>query len=80
MTSKPVSAGWYSSVALRQDGSLVSWGNDEHNQVSDTPEGYDFVVVLAGERHSTAIRQDGSIVVWGRNDPVKSQTPDRVDF
>lgn len=49
-------------------GSLVAWGSDGFGQVSNTPEGTDFVVVSAGDLHSVALRSDGSLVAWGVED------------
>ncbi len=69
------------SVALKTDGSLVSWGNDLFRQVSDTPTGKDFVSVSATGYHSVALKTDGSLVSWG-NDLFGqvSNTPTGNDF
>ncbi len=48
-------------------GSLVSWGRNESNQVTDTPSGTGFTAVAAGAFHSVALRADGSLVSWGWN-------------
>ena len=42
-------------MALRIDGSIASWGNDQHGQVSNTPIGTGFTQVAAGNRHSVAL-------------------------
>jgi alpha-tubulin suppressor-like RCC1 family protein len=46
-------------------GSLVSWGLDNYNQVTDTPAGNDFNAIAAGARHALVLKSDGSIVGWG---------------
>ena len=63
-----VAAGRSHSVALRSDGSLVSWGYDSQGQVRDTPTGAEFDAVAAGGIHSVALKSDGSLVSWGRDD------------
>ena len=49
-----VAAGGYHSLALRADGSIVSWGSDRYGQVSQTPAGTGYTAVAAGA--STASR------------------------
>ena len=48
-------------------GTIVGWGYDGYNQVSDVPTGDDFVTVAAGAYHGYAIKADGSLVAWGKN-------------
>ena len=59
------SAGREHSVAIKNDGSLKSWGRDQHKQRRDTPEGNNFVFVSAGGGHSVALRSNGSLESWG---------------
>jgi len=40
---------------------------DKYGQVSDAPEGADFVDIAAGKRHCLALGTDGSIEAWGRD-------------
>jgi hypothetical protein len=76
-----VAAGGYHNVALRSDGSLVSWGNNWNGQVSNTPTGTGFVAVAGGGVHSVALRSDGSLVSWGNNDLGQvSDTPTGTGF
>jgi hypothetical protein len=55
-------------VALRSDGSIVSWGRDDAGQVSGTPGGNNFIAITAGNKHSVALRSDGSLVAWGSDE------------
>ena len=43
------------SLALRGDGSIVSWEADSWDQVTDTPSGSSFITIAAGGLHSLAI-------------------------
>jgi len=51
---------------------IVAWAEsdagDEWGQVTDVPEGSDFIDVAAGKWHCLALRSDGSIEAWGRKD------------
>jgi hypothetical protein len=52
---------------------IVAWAidpakGDKYGQVSDVPEGSDFIDVAAGKWHCLALRSDGSIEAWGRKD------------
>ena len=64
---KQISAGWGHSLALREDGSIGSWGEDDFKQVSGTPRGTGFKQVSAGLDLSIALRENGTLVSWGSN-------------
>ncbi len=62
-----VAAGYYHTVALKADGTVVAWGDNEFGQA--TPAGLsDVVAVSAGGDHTVALKADGTVVVWGYND------------
>jgi len=84
-----VAAGGSYSLALRADGSIVSWGCDNFGQVSNTPTPTDcntpsecaFIAIDGGWGHGLALGGDGSIVSWGRDDYGQvSDTPAGSDF
>ncbi len=59
-----VSAGEKHSVALKRDGTVVSWG-DSRDKV---PEGFaEIAAVAVGGGHTLALRRDGTVVASGRN-------------
>jgi len=58
-------AGVRHSLGLRQDGTIVAWGNDKYGQVSQTPDYGGFVAIAAGCWKSFALHEDGYIVGWG---------------
>ena len=76
-----VAGGLAHSLALRADGSIVSWGDDFGGLVSNTPSGTGFTQVAGGYGHSHALHSDGSIQSWGANYyGVVSGTPGGTGF
>ena len=62
-------------------GFIAAWGYDSYGQVSNAPEGSDFVAVGAGAYYGIALRSNGSLVCWGDNSTgIVSQTPSGNDF
>ena len=51
-----MAGGGFHSLALRAAGSIVSWGADDYNQITNTPPGTGFVQVEGGHEHSLALR------------------------
>jgi hypothetical protein len=70
---------------LRGGYEIFAWTDDpdigdEYGQVSDAPEGADFIDVAAGKRHCLALSSDGSLVGWGYNVHGECNVPDGNDF
>ena len=61
-------------------GEIVAWGEDDYNQVSDTPTESGFSAIAAAEWHSLALKSDGSIVAWGKNEEGECDVPGGNDF
>ncbi len=53
---------------------------DKYGQVSNVPEGSDFVDVAAGKRHCLALKSDGSLVGWGYNTHGECDVPAGTDY
>lgn len=49
-----IAAGLGHNLALRADGSLVGWGDNDHHQI-DVPAGSHFTAIAAGMDHSLAL-------------------------
>ena len=73
-----VSAGGGHSLALQDDGSVWSWGNNLSGQLGigntisasvpqKIPELANVIAISAAYGHSLALKQDGSVWAWGNN-------------
>ncbi len=48
-----------------QQDAIVSWGDNSHGEVSNTPSGLDFLEIAGADRSSLALRTDGSLILNG---------------
>jgi len=70
-----IAAGWYHSLALKSDGTVVGWGGDFIGQATP-PAGLTGVVAIATSTlHSLALKSDGTVVGWGDNDNGEATPP-----
>jgi hypothetical protein len=73
---KAIAAGGGHIVAVREDGTVIGWGNNSYGQ-SNIPEGLTGVIaVAAGDRHCVALKEDGTLVAWGDNRAGQSTIPE----
>jgi len=70
-----ISAGMYHSLGLKQDGSIVGWGDNYYSQCNVPSPNSGFIAISAGEYHSLGLKQDGSIVAWGDNNAGQRSIP-----
>lgn len=66
------------SLAVRSDGTLIAFGDDQHGQCSAVPAlpvGTSYVTAGGGERHALALRSDGALVGWGATDEGQTSVP-----
>ncbi|MDD4871833.1 MAG: hypothetical protein PHR77_14845, partial [Kiritimatiellae bacterium] len=65
----------YNSLALRGDGTVAAWGQNNYGQ-TNVPVGLSNVVAVAGgHEYSLALRSDGTVVAWGRNNDGQTNVP-----
>ncbi len=65
-----VSAGKDHALALKEDGSLISWGNDRHklNQIPrELTQGDPIKQIFAGDQFSLVLKEDGNLYFWGNS-------------
>ncbi len=68
------------SPIFSQSLEIEGWGRDNYGQITDIPDGSDFVSIASGGDHSVAIRQDGSLVAWGYNVYGECNVPAGFDY
>lgn len=63
-----VAAGTNHALALKADGSLVTWG-DSSQGLATIPAlaSFDVAAISSGAAHNLALKRDGSVVAWGSN-------------
>jgi len=61
-----ISMGNSFGLALKDDGTIVGWGNDSQNQLGNIPPG-SYVKIAAGGYFGVAIKTDGTLAAWGQD-------------
>jgi len=76
-----IDAGFYHSLGLKSNGTVVAWGSNDWGEC-DVPEpNADFVAIAAGRGHSLGLKTDGTIVAWGSNGWGQCDVPEpNADF
>ncbi|HEX7294988.1 MAG TPA: chitobiase/beta-hexosaminidase C-terminal domain-containing protein, partial [Pyrinomonadaceae bacterium] len=76
---RAVAAGGIHSMALKQDGTVWTWGENSQGQLGSGEGNGSFpvprqvvgltnvIAIAAGYRHSLALKSDGSVWAWGNN-------------
>ena len=72
-----IAAGYAHSLALKTDGTVLSWGDNSVGQLGQIPPAYwcpepiaglsGILQIAAGFEHSLAVKSDGSVWSWGWN-------------
>lgn len=61
---RDVGASWGGVYILNEDGTLLSWGKDDHGQLA--PPGLPKLTHIAvGSEHVVALTEDGDVISWG---------------
>ncbi|KAI1497775.1 regulator of chromosome condensation 1/beta-lactamase-inhibitor protein II [Biscogniauxia marginata] len=61
---KMISASWGGIYILKRDGTLISWGRDDHGQLPP-PNLPVLSSIVAGSEHVLALTEDGDVLAWG---------------
>lgn len=75
LKAKPtIASSWGSVYLLDQDGSIQSWGRDDHGQLppKDMPK---LMRMAVGSEHVVALTEDGKVIVWGWGEHGNCGTP-----
>ncbi len=62
-----IAGGSRHTVALKNDGSVVAWGDNSDGQASVPPSLAGVTAISAGDAHTVALKNDGTVVAWGDN-------------
>jgi alpha-tubulin suppressor-like RCC1 family protein len=79
-----ISAGWWHSMALCSDGTVIAWGRNYYGELGNSTKinssspvavtstgvlmGKSVMAISAGASHSVALCSDGTLSTWGNND------------
>ena len=55
------------SIALKNNGTITSWGSNLFNQLNHIPTDSYYIAVACGEYHSVALKNNSRITTWGSN-------------
>ncbi len=61
-----IAAGADHCLALRTDGRVLAWGDNDYGQIEVPPGLSNVVAISAGEDHSLALTSEGRVTAWGR--------------
>lgn len=78
-----VASGLHHSVALKKDGTVVTWGYNAHGELGEGTKGHQsipkyvideqgnkltgIIKISAGNYHTVALKEDGTVWTWGNN-------------
>ncbi len=62
-----IAAGGLHSLALKADGSVIGWGNNDYGQSYIPAIATNIAAIAAGGFHNLALRADGIVIGWGYN-------------
>ncbi len=74
-----ISTGWVHTCGLRQDGTAVCWGSNQHGK-SSPPPGERFRAISSGTGHTCALRLNGTPVCWGDDAYGRASPPEGERF
>lgn len=70
-----IAAGALHIIVLKNDGTVVSWGENYYGQTTRQTTLTGVTAIAAGDYHSVALKSDGTVVCWGKNDDGQCAVP-----
>jgi alpha-tubulin suppressor-like RCC1 family protein len=70
-----VAVGGFHNLALRQDGTVIAWGQNDYGQTSVPLDLPAVTAIAAGRYHSLALCEDGTVRAWGNNASGQTNVP-----
>lgn len=67
--------GAYHSLALRDDGTVVAWGENGSQQSTVPPALGPVKAIAAGRYHTVVLQTNGAVVAWGENSSGQTTVP-----
>jgi alpha-tubulin suppressor-like RCC1 family protein len=58
------------NMALRNDGTLLTWGDDSNGLLALPTAATNLVALHTGSAHVLALRADGAVIAWGPSDSI----------
>jgi hypothetical protein len=72
---KSFSLGFGHGIALHNNGTVSTWGNNSYGQKNIPPNLSNVIAVAAGGYHNLALKSDGTVVAWGLNSSGQCNVP-----
>ncbi|HEY5912009.1 MAG TPA: immunoglobulin domain-containing protein [Verrucomicrobiae bacterium] len=73
-----ISGGLYHCLALRDDGTVVAWGDNYYGELNVPANLTNATAVSAGDHYSLALKADGTVVGWGWNGLGQTSVPNNL--
>lgn len=70
-----IAAGGFHNLALRDDRTVVAWGETNSGQIDVPSNLTNVTAITAGFHHSLALKSDGKVIAWGRNNYGQTDVP-----
>ncbi len=70
-----IAGGSSHTLALTENGTVSTWGDNQNGQTNVPPGLSDVVAIAGGGFHSLALRSDGTVVAWGRSMEGQTSVP-----
>ena len=74
-----IAAGDRHCLALKADGSIVVWGNNDRGQLNIPGDLSEILAIDSGSFYSLALRRDGKVFAWGDNSLGQTDVPAELE-